>query len=93
MRVWVEKTGEFGDFVDVPQGSTIKDCLEKAGIGVGPNDTLYLNGFDTLNGKKVDVGNVVKDKDTVQVIPHYSGGAAHGLFLLSARDLFALPSW
>lgn len=74
MQVWVEKTGEFGDFVDVPQGSTIKDCLEKAGVSVGANDTLYLNGYDTLNSRKVDLSNVVKEKDTVQIVPHYSGG-------------------
>jgi len=74
MRVWVEKTGESGGFVNVSAGSNIKACIDASGIKYIPGENIYLNGLDVVNGRKVDLNTVVKDNDTVQVVPNYSGG-------------------
>lgn len=82
MKVWVEKTGESGSFVNVPTGSNIKDCLDAAQIKYVSGEKIYLNGNDVINGRKVDLSTVVKENDTVQVVPNYSGGELNHEFLV-----------
>ena len=79
MRVWVEKTGESGSFVNVPTGSTVNDCINAAQVKYVPGEKIFLNGLDIVNGRKVDLSTVVKDNDTVQVVPNYSGGSEDGV--------------
>lgn len=74
MRVWVEKTGESGGFVNVPTGSNVQDCLSAAQIKYVSGEKIFLNGLDIINGRKVDLSTVVKENDSVQVVPNYSGG-------------------
>lgn len=88
MRVWVEKTGESGNFVNVPIGSNIKDCIDAAQIKYVSGEKIFLNGLDMVNGRKVDLNTVVKDNDTVQVVPNYSGGGRD----LSKNRGFLIPS-
>lgn len=75
MKVWVEKTGETKMvFVNVPTGSNIKVCIDAAQVQYIAGESIFLNGNDVVNGRKVDLNTAVKENDTVQVVPNYSGG-------------------
>lgn len=75
MKVWVEKTGETQVIpVNVPTGSNIKDCIDAAQIKYVAGERIFLNGLETINGRKVDLSTVVKENDNVQIVPNYSGG-------------------
>ncbi len=85
IEVYVEKLGEGYASVHVDPPVTVGDCVKKAiqNITYDPRtDHLQLNGNDQVGGKPVSLQTSVKDKDTISIIPHLSGGS----------ELFMYPS-
>lgn len=68
IEVKVGMYNEHPTVVSLPAGSSVKDVLDKAGIGLGSSESIWVEG------EKADLEDTVENGDNLQIVGKKEGG-------------------